>query len=83
MTGSELRGEQAHKVVSNLEIFPLDARAAYRAAEIAADLDRKGMTVNLIDAFVVGKAPSNGVKTIVTRNMGHFERIPEIEVEEH
>ena len=83
MTGSERRREQAHKVVSNLEIFPLDTRAAYRAAEIAADLDKNGMTVDPFDALVAGIALSNGVKTIVTRNAGHFERIPGIEVEKH
>ena len=42
MSDSERRREQAHKVISNLEIFPLDTRAAYRAAEIAADLIGRG-----------------------------------------
>jgi len=83
MSDSERRRDQAHKVISNLEIFPLDSQAAYKAAEIAAGLDKRGMTVDPFDALVAGIALSNGVKTIVTRNTDHFERIPEIEVEEH
>jgi len=83
MTDAEGRMEQAQKVLSNLEIFPLDSRAALKAAEIAADLDKKGMTVDPFDALVAGIAIVNGVRTIVTRNVTHFERIPELDVEIH
>jgi len=83
MTDAEGRMEQAQKVLSNLEIFPLDSRAALKAAEIAADLDKKGMTVDPFDALVAGIAMVNGVRTIVTRNVTHFERMPSLIVEEH
>ena len=83
MSDSQRRMEQVRKVISNLEIFPLDSRAAFKAAEIAADLDKRGMTVDPFDALIAGIAMINGIKTIVTRNTDHFERIPELEVEIH
>ena len=83
MADTEGRMGQTQKVFSNLEIFPLDSRAALKAAEIAADLDRKGVTVDPFDVLVAGIAIVNGVRTIVTRNVAHFERIPEIDVEIH
>ena len=83
MSDVDRRLEEARRVFSNLDVFPLDSRAAVKAAEIAATLDREGRGVDPFDALVAGIALVNGAERIVTRNVAHFERMPGLIVEEH
>ena len=83
MSDVDRRLEEARRVFSNLDVFPLDFRAAVKAAEIAASLDREGRGVDPFDALVAGIAFVNGAERIVTRNVAHFERMPGLIVEEH
>lgn len=83
MSDVDRRLEEARRVFSNLDVFPLDSMAAVKAAEIAASLDREGRGVDPFDALVAGIALVNGAESIVTRNVAHFERMPGLVVEEH
>ena len=83
MSDVDRRLEEARRVFSNLDVLPLDSRAAVKAAEIAATLDREGRGVDPFDALVAGIALVNGAERIVTRNVAHFERMPGLIVEEH
>jgi tRNA(fMet)-specific endonuclease VapC len=71
------------RVVSNLDVFPLDYNAAMRAAEISATLDRDGIGINPLDALVAAITLVNGAESLVTRNVSHFGRIRGLNVEEH
>ena len=77
------RLEASERVLSNLEVFPLDHRAAVKAAEIADTLDRKGKTIDPFDALIASIALVNGTDCLVTRNVTHFERIQGLRVQEH
>ena len=83
MTEIDRRLEESLRVFSNLDIFPLDFRAAIKAAEISGTMDREGTSIDPFDSLVAGIAITNGVEAIVTRNVDHFERIEELKVEGH
>ncbi len=78
-----MRLEEAMRVLSSLEIFPLDLGVSLEAAEIAENLDREGEGVDPFDALIVGVVRGKGVECIVTRNVAHLEGIPALRVEEH
>lgn len=77
------RLEEAMRVLSNLEMFPLDLGAALEAVEIAGTIDREGEGVDPFDALIAGVVRAKGAECIVTRNTAHFERIPDPKIEEH
>ena len=83
MTEIDRRLEESLRVFSNLDIFPLDFRAAIKAAEISGTMDREGTSIDPFDSLVAGIAITNGAEAIVTRNIDHFERIEELKVEGH
>lgn len=70
-------------VLSNLEVFPLDYRATVKAAKIACILDRKGKTIDLSVALIASIALVRGVNCLITRNVTHFERTRDLQVQEH
>lgn len=55
-------------------IFPLTISAADRAAEIYADLKKKGRPIGHTDCLIAGIALVNSLQ-VVTNNANHFERI--------
>lgn len=83
MRDVERRLEEAMRVLSNLEIFPLDLGAGLEAAEIAGTFDREGEGVDPFDALIAGVVRAKGAECVVTRNVAHFERIQDLKVEEH
>ena len=62
-------------------MLPLDDLGIVRAAEISGTLMRKGETIDDCDCLIAGIALSKGVKTIITRNKKHFNKIKGIKVE--
>lgn len=79
----ERRLEDVKRVVSNLQVFPLDQRAAMKSAEIAGTLDREGRGIDPFDALIAGIVIVEGAECIVTKNVRHFERVPGLKVEKH
>lgn len=71
----------AEKLLAKLEVFPLDVQAAIEAGKVLGTLSREGKTVDVLDGMIGTIALANGCNTIVTRNVEHFSRIPNLKVE--
>ena len=67
-------------LLDRLMVLDLDSKAAYEASRIADTLYRAGTPIGLQDTFVAGIALRHG-EALVTRNVGHFERVPGLRVE--
>ena len=63
-----------------LPVLPFDAIAARRYGEIRAGLDRAGTPIGDADVRIAAIALVNGL-TVVTGNVRHFSRVPELPVE--
>ncbi len=64
--------------MTEIAFDPEDARAA---AEIRADLKRKGTPIGPYDLLIAGQAIARGL-TIVTANLGEFGRVEGLKVED-
>ena len=56
-------------------VFPLDMEASFKAAEIAAELAKKGLSIGHFDSLIAGSMMRNGCHTILTSNVKDFGRI--------
>jgi len=65
---------------SALSIVPFDRRAAEVYGELRAGLEREGRRLDEPDLRIAAIARSRGL-TLVTGNVRHFERVPELAVE--
>ena len=61
-------------------VLPVDEAASERFGEFKAMLRRAGNPIGDIDLLIAGVAASRGLQ-VVTNNTAHFERIPDISVE--
>lgn len=64
-------------------IIPLnfDLNAANKSAQVEAELRKTGELIGGADILIVGTMLSRGIKTIVTKNIKHFEKISDIQVQ--
>jgi predicted nucleic acid-binding protein len=83
MSDSPRRLLELEKLLQNLDVFGLDYLAAMKAAEISGSLDRSGAGIDPFDSLVAAIAITNGADSLITRNVSHFERIPELKTETH
>ena len=67
-------------LLPNLPVLPFDAAAARRYGELRADLERQGTPIGEADLRIGAIALSRGL-TVVTGNVRHFQRIPDLPVE--
>ena len=67
-------------LLPNLPVLPFDAAAARRYGELRANLERQGTPIGEADLRIGAIALSRGL-TVVTGNVRHFQRIPELPVE--
>ena len=67
-------------ILPNLPVLPFDAAAARRYGELRADLERQGTPIGEADLRIGAIALSRGL-TVVTGNVRHFQRIPDLSVE--
>jgi len=74
--------EEARKDLSRFEIIPFDFEIAEVAARIDAKLARLGTSIGYADVIVAATAISRDL-ILVTRNVKHFSKIPEIRVESY
>lgn len=70
----------ARSLLSKITVLKLDLAAVMKAAEIKADLMRKGSMVNDSDVLISAIMLLNGCSTILTRDVKDFERISGIRV---
>jgi predicted nucleic acid-binding protein len=61
------------------KILPLTLSATRRAAEIYANLRKKGEPIGHTDCLIAGIALSNNLQ-LVTNNIDHFKRIKGLEI---
>lgn len=62
-----------------LTILPVDARAADLAADVRRALEAAGQGIGMADYLIAGVCLAHE-GTLLTRNRGHFERVPGLHV---
>jgi predicted nucleic acid-binding protein len=67
-------------LLPNLPVLPFDSAAARRYGEVRAELERRGTPLGEADLRIGAIALSRGL-TVVTGNVRHFQRIPDLPVE--
>jgi tRNA(fMet)-specific endonuclease VapC len=72
--------EGTKKILSRLDILPLDEDSAEKAGEYFADLEKRGLQVEFRDALVAAISARNHL-TLVTRNKKHYSRMSEVSIE--
>jgi len=77
----ERRLSEVERLFSRMDIFPLDARAAIEAGKILGALSRGGRIIDVLDGMIGAIVLANGCDTIVTRDVDHFNRITNLNVE--
>lgn len=60
--------------------LPVTEPVSLRAGAISARLRRQGIETGIVDAFLAATALTHGL-VMVTRNLRHFEVIPELTIE--
>jgi predicted nucleic acid-binding protein len=80
-TGSELLLERLQgRLLPNLPVLPFDEAAARRYGEVRAELERQGTPLGDADLRIGAIALARGL-TVVTGNVRHFRRIPQLPIE--
>lgn len=69
----ENRGE-VERFAGRLEVLSYDSAAAAHAADIRADLERRGQPIGAYELLIAGHARSLGL-VVVTGNLGEFSRV--------
>jgi tRNA(fMet)-specific endonuclease VapC len=67
-------------LLANLAVLPFDAAAARICGGLRAELERRGSPIGDADTRIASIALANGL-TVVTGNVRHFQRVPELSVE--
>jgi len=75
---SEQAVANVHESLLKFNVLDLDARSARLWGELSYRLKSDG--IGDLDLFIACISLSDGQK-LVTRNVGHFERVPELKVE--
>ena len=70
-----------NEVLANLPVLPFDTSSARLYGEIRAGLDRSGTPIGDSDVRIAAIALVHGL-TVVTGNVRHFARIPDLPVED-
>ncbi len=66
---------EVERFAARLEVLPFDAYAAGHAADIRADLERRGLPIGGYDLLIAGHARSRGL-VVITGNLGEFNLVP-------
>ncbi len=68
------------ELISNLDVFHFDMPSSRIAAMLASHLEEKGKPINIIDTLIAGICVFHD-DIIVTRNVRHFQQIPNLAIE--
>ena len=77
---SDLLQQLAETLLPNLPVLPFDSDAAVWYGEVRAELERLGTPLGEADLRIGAIALARGL-VVVTGNVRHFQRIPELSVE--
>ena len=66
--------------IEGLHLLPFDIKAARLAAEIFAELEKKGEGIGDFD-ILIGAMASAHNETLITRNVKHFSKIKGLKLE--
>lgn len=72
---------EVERFAARLEVLAFDADAAGHAADIRADLERRGEVIGGYDVLIAGHARSRGL-IVVTGNLGEFRRVEGLRCED-
>lgn len=72
--------ERVGDFLQRYPLLELSRRHAARAGRLAGRMERRGVALGDIDALIAGTALEEG-EALLTRNVGDFERIPDLRVE--
>ena len=72
---------EVERFAARLEVLAFDTEAADHAADIRADLERKGLPIGGYDLLIAGHARSRGL-IVVTGNLRQFERVAGLRCED-
>ena len=67
-------------LLKDLRILAYDVESAFHIARIHVSLSRRGEAIGVMDEFIAGIAVRHG-EPLVTRNLGHFNKVPGLKVE--
>jgi len=70
---------RAQGLLAQLEVLPIDAAVANRAAELNAECIKRGQEVPLIDCVIA--AAAIGARAVLLTRDSHFSRIPSLQTE--
>ena len=70
-------------VLGDLRVLPLNDDALISSADISAELMRTGKLLPDADCLIAGTTKAHGIKTIISNNRKHFERIEGLTVENY
>ncbi len=73
---------EVKKLLSNLEIFNFNEKAATESSIILASLKKSGKLIDIRDLFIAGICLSNNLD-LVTKNIKHFNRIKNLKIEKY
>lgn len=65
---------EVERFAARLEVLAFDLDAAGHAADVRADLERRGQMIGPYDLLIAGHARSRGL-VVVTGNLGEFTRV--------
>ena len=73
--------QEVERFAARLDVLPFDAEAAAHAADIRADLERRGCPIGGYDVLIAGQARSRGL-IVVTGNLREFRRVEGLRCED-
>ena len=68
-------------LLNRIIILDFDLDAANKSAQLEAELRKKGELIGGADMLIAGTMRSRGIRTIVTKNIKHFEKISDIHIQ--
>ena len=68
------------KLLSRFQILPFERKEAIQSAKVLGKLNRLGQKIEFRDGIIAGIAISNGISTILTKNIDHYSRIENLQV---
>ena len=78
--GAALWARIEQRILPLARWLPVDAAVVLAAADLGARLRRAGQPIEWSDLMLAATATAHGL-TVVTRNVRHFERVPNSQVE--
>jgi len=68
------------QLLNDIQVFDLTLHAIKKSAELSASLDSKGHNIGKMDILIAGIILANGYYEILTNNVSHYERIPNLKI---